>query len=299
MESRALVGGEKMKKSLSKKIFDVCNCVILILFSISIIYPILNQFALSFSSSSAILQENVTIWPKGFTLDTYDTLFRQDKFWLNYLNTIIYTTLGTIIGLVMTTLCSYALSKELVGGSTFMKLIVFTIFFGGGLIPNYALISNLDMVDTIWALIIPNAILPYHVLIMRTYFMGLPHELEEAAKLDGMGQFGYFMKIAIPLSKPIIATMILFIAVIYWNDWFAALIYINDADMQPVTLYLRNLMMGAQTAAQSGEIGSTIKTIPQCVQAASMIVVTLPVVCIYPFVQKHFVKGVMVGSVKG
>ena len=288
-----------MKKSLSKKIFDVCNCVILILFSISIIYPILNQFALSFSSSSAILQENVTIWPKGFTLDTYDTLFRQDKFWLNYLNTIIYTTLGTIIGLVMTTLCSYALSKELVGGSTFMKLIVFTIFFGGGLIPNYALISNLDMVDTIWALIIPNAILPYHVLIMRTYFMGLPHELEEAAKLDGMGQFGYFMKIAIPLSKPIIATMILFIAVIYWNDWFAALIYINDADMQPVTLYLRNLMMGAQTAAQSGEIGSTIKTIPQCVQAASMIVVTLPVVCIYPFVQKHFVKGVMVGSVKG
>ncbi len=288
-----------MKKSLSRKIFDVFNYTILIFFTITIIYPILNQFALSFSSSSAILQENVTIWPKGFTWETYETLIHQNRFWLNYLNTIIYTVLGTAVGLALTTMCAYALSKPLVGGSTFMKLIVFTIFFGGGLIPNYALMSNLGMVDTIWALIIPGAILPYHVMIMRTYFMGLPHELEEAAKLDGMGQFGYFMKIALPLSKPIIATMLLFIAVIYWNDWFAALIYINDADMQPVTLYLRNLMMGAQTAAQSGEIGSTIKTIPQCVQAASMIVVTLPVVCIYPFVQKHFVKGVMVGSVKG
>ena len=288
-----------MKKSLSKKIFDVCNCTVLILFTLSIIYPILNQFALSFSSSSAILRDNVTIWPKDFTLDTYETLFHQNKFWLNYLNTIIYTILGTAIGLIMTTTCSYALSKNVMGGSIFMKLIVFTIFFGGGLIPNYALMSELNMVDTIWVLVLPGAILPYHAMIMRTYFMGLPSELEEAAKLDGMGQFGYFLKIALPLSKPIIATMILFIAVIYWNDWFAALIYINDADMQPVTLYLRNLMMGAQSAAQSGEVGSTIKTIPQCVQAASMIVVTLPVVCIYPFVQKHFVKGVMVGSVKG
>ncbi len=280
--------------------FKLINYTLLTLFTLCIIYPILNQIALSFSSSEAILQENVTFFPKDFTLDTYETLFGQGVFWKNYANTLMYTVTGTVIGLVMTTLTAYALaSKKLVGRNIIMKLMTFTIFFGGGLIPTYALIKNLHMIDTIWALVIPGAILPYHVMIMRTYFQGLPPDLEEASKIDGLGQFGHFIKIALPLSQPIIATMILFIAVLYWNDWFAALIYINDSDMQPVTLYLRNLLYGAQAAAESGNVGATIKTIPQSVQAASMIVVTFPVICIYPFVQKHFVKGVMIGAVKG
>lgn len=289
-----------MRKSTSRKVFEVFNYTLLSLFVLFTLYPILNQIAISFSSASGILKDNVTIIPIDFTLETYKNLVAQDVFWLNYLNTIIYTVVGTTIGLASTTMCAYALSKPSVRGrSVILKLIIFTIFFAGGLIPNFALIKGLGWIDTIWAVTIPLAIIPYHILIMRTYFEGLPVELEEASKIDGLGQFGYFIKIALPLSKPIIATMILFIAVIYWNDWFSALIYLNDPKAQPVTLFLRNIMMGAQTAAESGDVGSSIKTIPQSVQAASMIVVTTPILCVYPFVQKYFVKGVMIGAVKG
>ena len=289
-----------IKRTKAEKVFNVFNITILSLFTLCILYPIFNQIALSISSTEAILQSNVTVYPKDITFTTYQTLFGQDVFWKNYLNTLIYTASGTALGLALTTMCSYALSsRNVIGRSTIMKLMTFTIFFGGGLIPCYALIKSLHMIDTIWALIIPNAILPYHVMIMRTYFQALPPDLEEASKLDGLGQFGHFIKIALPLSKAIIATMILFIAVLYWNDWFAALIYINDSAMQPVTLFLRNVLYGAQAAADSGNVGATIKTIPQSLQAASMIVVTVPVICIYPLVQKHFVKGVMIGSVKG
>ena len=289
-----------MRKSTTRKVFEVFNYTLLSLFVLFTLYPILNQIAISFSSASGILKDNVTIIPIDFTLETYKNLVAQDVFWLNYLNTIIYTVVGTTIGLASTTMCAYALSKPSVRGrSVILKLIIFTIFFAGGLIPNFALIKGLGWIDTIWAVTIPLAIIPYHILIMRTYFEGLPVELEEASKIDGLGQFGYFIKIALPLSKPIIATMILFIAVIYWNDWFSALIYLNDPKAQPVTLFLRNIMMGAQTAAESGDVGSSIKTIPQSVQAASMIVVTTPILCVYPFVQKYFVKGVMIGAVKG
>ena len=290
----------KMKKSTGRKIFEVVNYTVLALFVLATLYPIINQIAISFSSTKGILQGNVTLLPRDFTLGTYQELLENRDFWINYKNTIVYTTLGTVISLIMTTMCSYALSKpRIVGSNVITKLIIFTIFFAGGLIPSFALVKGLGWVDSIWAVTIPGAILPYHVLIMRTYFQGLPVELEEAGKIDGLGQLGYFMKIALPLSKPIIATIILFIAVIYWNDWFSALLYLNEGDAQPVTLFLRNAMMGATTSAQSGDIDSTTRSIPQSVQAASMILVTTPILCVYPFVQKYFVQGVMIGAVKG
>ena len=227
---------------------------------------------------------------------------KESKFWINYRNTIVYTVLGTVIGLFMTTICAYALSKKrLVGRVVILRLIVFTMFFGGGMIPTYNLIKNLNMLDTIWAIVVPGAIIPYNVLLMKTYFEGLPVELEEASSIDGLSQLGFFTKIALPLSKPILATMTLFISVAHWNDWFAALLYLNDSDRYPVTLYLRNIMMGATLASQTGQNidASTVQSIPEGIQAASMILVIVPILCLYPFVQKHFVKGVMIGSIKG
>lgn len=291
-----------MKKSKSRKIFEVFNVTLMIVLAALTLYPIINQLAVSLSSNTGILTGDITIFPKDFSLGTYKGLLGEAKFWINYKNTIIYTVVGTAISLFMTTICAYALSKKrLVGRTVLLRLIVFTMFFGGGLIPYYNLIKNLNMLDTIWALVLPGAIAPYNILLMKTYFEGLPDELEEAASIDGLSQFGYFWRMALPLSKPILATMTLFMSVSYWNDWFSALIYMNDGSKYPVTLYLRNIMMGATMASQTGQTidASTVQSIPEGIQAASMILVIIPILCVYPFVQKHFVKGVMIGSIKG
>lgn len=290
-----------MKKSLGKKIFDVINVTLMVLLTIVTLYPLINQIAYSFSGSNAILNGKVGLLPVDFTLSTYKDIMSEAMFVKDYINTIVYTVVGTLIGLIMTTICAYALSKKgLYGGGVFLKLIVFTMFFGGGLIPYFMLIKNLGMLDTIWAIVLPGAIMPYHVLLMRTYFSGLPDDLEDASRIDGLSQFGHFIRIALPLSKPILATITLFIAVIYWNDWFSALIYLNDGAKHPVTLYLRNIMMGSTMASQSGQgVDASVKSVAQSVQAASMIMVIFPVLCIYPCVQKYFVKGVMIGAIKG
>ena len=291
-----------MKKSKSRKIFEIFNVTLMIILAALTVYPIVNQLAVSLSSNTGILTGDITIFPKDFSLGTYKGLLGEEKFWINYKNTIVYTVVGTAISLFMTTICAYALSKKrLVGRTVLLRLIVFTMFFGGGLIPYYNLIKNLNMLDTIWALVLPGAIAPYNILLMKTYFEGLPDELEEAASIDGLSQFGYFWRMALPLSKPILATMTLFMSVSYWNDWFSALIYMNDGSKYPVTLYLRNIMMGATMASQTGQTidASTVQSIPEGIQAASMILVIIPILCVYTFVKKHFVKGVMIGSIKG
>lgn len=290
-----------MKKSVEQRVFDIFNYVILGVFTLLAFYPILNQIAISFSSANGVLFNTITIFPIEFTFETYAGLLAQNDFWIKYQNSIQYTVLGTLVSLFMTATLSFALAKkDLYGGNLITKMIVFTMFFSGGLIPNYALIRNLNLMDNMWAILLPTCILPYHMLIMRTFFQNLPAELEEASRLDGLGQFGYFIQIALPLSKPIIATMVLFISVIYWNDWFSALLYINTPDKQPVTLYLRNVLMGANAAAMEGNIDATsAKSVPQSLQAASTMLVIAPILCVYPFVQKYFVKGVMIGAVKG
>ena len=289
-----------MKKSKSKVVFDVFNITLMVILTILTLYPIINQIAVSFSSTTGILSGTVNLIPRDFTLDTYKQIISDGTFWKNYANTIIYTVTGTALGLVMTIMCAYPLSrKDLVGGKTILNLMVFTMFFGGGLVPGVMLIKNLGLNDTIWALIVPGAILPYHVLLVKTFFEGIPSDLEDAAGIDGLTQFGYFMRIVLPLSKPIIATMILFIAVLYWNDWFSALLYLSDNQDYPVTLFLRNIMMGAQTAAQNGEVDGATKSIPASMQAASMLLVITPIMLLYPKIQKYFVKGVMIGAVKG
>lgn len=291
-----------MKKSLSYRIFLVINTTLLIVLALSCLYPFLNMFAISLSTNEAVMTGNVSIWPQGFNIEAYSRILKEAQFWTGYKNTLIYTVVGTLVSLGMTIICAYPLSrKNLVGRKYILLFMIFTMYFGGGLIPSYLLIKNLGMMNTLAAIVLPGAISVYNMLIMKTFFQGIPESLIEAAQIDGMGHWGILCKIVIPLSKPILATMTLFYAVGYWNDWFTPLIYMNSNSKYPVTLFLRDIVMGVTLQAQSGQaIDATSATnvMAQTMQSATVMLVTIPILCIYPFVQKHFVKGVMLGSVK-
>lgn len=291
-----------MKKSLSYRIFLVINTTLLIVLALSCLYPFLNMFAISLSTNEAVMTGNVSIWPQGFNIEAYSRILKEAQFWTGYKNTLIYTVIGTLVSLGMTIICAYPLSrKNLVGRKYILLFMIFTMYFGGGLIPSYLLIKNLGMMNTLAAIVLPGAISVYNMLIMKTFFQGIPESLIEAAQIDGMGHWGILCKIVLPLSKPILATMTLFYAVGYWNDWFTPLIYMNSNSKYPVTLFLRDIVMGVTLQAQSGQaIDATSATnvMAQTMQSATVMLVTIPILCIYPFVQKHFVKGVMLGSVK-
>lgn len=283
-------------------VFRFFNIIGLLVISWLTLYPFIYMFAVSFSSSSAVLTGNVSWHPIDFTFISYKEIVSQAKFWIGYKNTFLYTFGGTALSLVLTIMCAYPLSKKsLYGRDAIMKFIVFTMFFAGGLIPFYLVIKSFNMVNTVWAIIIPGAVNAYNVLIMRTFFIGIPNSLEEAAEIDGLNQIGILIKIILPLSMPIIATIGLFNAVWYYNDWFNALIFLNDEDLYPVTMYLRNIMLGTIMASKSGVSidASSTRSISQTLQAASTMLVLVPMLIAYPFVQKYFVKGVMIGSVKG
>lgn len=290
-----------VRKSKGYKIFQLANTIFMIFVILATVLPFLYILAMSLSSNSAILSGKVYFLPKDFSTSAYTQIVQQQNFWIGYKNTIVYTVSGTILALVLTVMCAYPLSKrDLAGRKFLLEFMVFTMYFGGGLIPSYLLIKNLHWINTIWALIVPGAISTYNMLVMKTFFEGLPKSLEEAAAIDGMNQLGILLKIILPLSKSILATMTLFYAVGYWNDWFTALIYMNSDKYYPVTLFLRNIIMGAQMAAQSGQAlnANSAATLPQGLQSATIMLVTIPILCIYPFVQKYFVQGVMIGSIK-
>nr|WP_255671910.1 carbohydrate ABC transporter permease [Glycomyces amatae] len=204
--------------------------------------------------------------------------------------------------MLLTTTYAYVLSKKhLKGRKALIGIAVFTMFFNGGLVPNYVLISSLGMKNTMWAIVLPGAISVFNLLVMKSFFESLPKELEEAAQIDGLGWYGIFGRITLPLSKAVIATMVLFYSVAYWNDWFAAFLYLDKTELFPVTLFLRNLIAGASTSASEGAAaaGTTTALVSTNIQAVTMILTVIPILCVYPFVQRYFVSGVMLGSVKG
>lgn len=290
-----------MKHSTGYKVFHVFNVLILAAICWVCLYPFLNTLATSLSSNNYVLRGEVGIFPKGINFEAYLRIIRDSDFYIGYKNTIIYTVVGTLLSLAMTTAAAYPLSRKgLVGKKYILLFFVFTMYFGGGMIPSFLLIKNLHMMNTIWAVVVPGSLSVYNMLIMRTFFAGIPESLSEAAKIDGIGDFGLLMRIILPLSKPIMATMTLFYAVGYWNDWFTALIYMNDSKKHPVTLYLRSIVMGLTKQAMSGNISSTdvADVANKTVQGATVMLVTIPILCIYPFVQKYFVTGVMLGSIK-
>lgn len=286
--------------SRSYRVFQMINAVILLGVVFVTLFPFLNVVAKSFSSEAAISAGEVNIIPRGFNLTTYKIVLSDSAFWVGYRNTIIYTVLATLISLVFTTAFAYVLSKKnLKGRNALVGFAVFTMFFNGGLIPNYILITNLGMKNTIWAVVLPNAINVFNLLVMKSFFEGLPQELEEAGELDGLGTYGILFRIVLPLSKAIIATMFLFYAVANWNAWFAAFLYFDNKNLFPVTIYLRNMLAGVTTSDSLGAGAADQTQISSNLRSVTMVLTSLPILCVYPFVQKYFVTGVTLGSVKG
>jgi putative aldouronate transport system permease protein len=290
-----------IKVSKSYRLFQIINVTILLVIIAATLYPFLYVVATSFSSEAFVRSGKVSVFPLGFTTVTYKEVIAEKHFWMGYKNTIIYTLLATAFSLFMTTIFAYALSKKrLLGRGFFLGFAVFTMFFGGGLIPNYLLIRTLGMRNTIWSVVVPGAISTYNLLVMKSFFESMPKELEEAASVDGLGTYGILVKIILPLSMPILATMTLFYAVGNWNAWFGAFLYMDKKEMFPVTLYLRNIIAGAQQTATASTLDiEKISQIAATIKSATIVLTVLPILCVYPFIQKYLVTGVMIGSVKG
>ncbi|KQX68246.1 carbohydrate ABC transporter permease [Paenibacillus sp. Root444D2] len=290
-----------MKESASYRMFQIINGFIMALVVVMTLYPFLYLVAQSFSSEAAVYAGKVTIFPVDFTDQTYRAVLSRPEFFKYYGNTILYAIVGTVISVAATAVMSYPLSKDRLRlNKFFIPFVLFTMYFGGGLIPNYILVAKtLHMRDTIWAIIIPGAISAFNVILMKTFFASLPNELEEAAKVDGLGVYRIFLRITLPLSKPILATMVLFSMVSIWNNWFGPSLYLESKDKWPVALYLRQIIDSAINPTEAGLSSDATAQIAATIKSTAMVLTSLPIICLYPFVQKYFVQGMMIGSVKG
>lgn len=292
------------------KLFMKFNYVFLLLALVIVLYPLIYIVSASISDPNAVNSGQMFLFPKGLTFEGYKTILNNDSIWRGYLNTIFYTVLGTSINLAVTLPCAYALSRSDFYGHKFItSFMLVTMFVGGGLIPSYLLIKNLHMLNTVWALVLPGAASIYNIVVTRTFFQStIPREMEEAAIIDGCNDFMLFFKIILPLSTPIIAVMALFYGVGHWNSFFSALIYLSDKTMYPLQMVLREILVLQDMSSNSingnmtQDMAAMLFSKQQLVQVIKygvMIVSTLPVIIIYPFLQKYFVKGMMVGSLKG
>ena len=289
----------KVKETTGYKVFKVFNTLIMILIGAATLYPFLYLVAQSFSSEQAIMQGKVTLFPVDFNIQTYKSVLEKGEFVNSYKNTLIYAVIGTISSIVVSCMLAYPLSKDHLKCNKFlMKFVIFTMYFGGGLIPNYVLMQRLHLPNTIAGFIMPSLISTYYIILMRSFFHETPKELEEAGELDGLSPIGIFVKIVFPLSMPIIATMILFNAVGYWNNWYNAFLYLDEKEMWPVAYYLRTIISGASTSADPGEVSAEKLQIAANIKSCSMVMMALPIICVYPFVQKYYVQGMMLGGVK-
>ncbi|MFI6035402.1 carbohydrate ABC transporter permease [Streptomyces sp. NPDC051315] len=282
------------------RVFQGINGVILTLVVVVTLYPFVNIIARSFSGERQIRAGDVTLWPKGFNLTTYEIVVQDSMFWRNYGNTVLYTVVATVVAMVLTTCYAYVLSKKHLRGRGFLVgVAVFTMFFTGGLIPNYVLITSLGLKNSVWAIALPNAVSVFNLLVMKAFFESLPADLEEAAQIDGLNTYGVLLRIVLPLSKAVVATMVLFYSVAFWNSWFSAFLYMDRSELMPATVYLRNLISGATTGGNAGAADAQLSQVGANIQAVTIVLTSLPILCVYPFVQRYFVSGVMLGAVKG
>lgn len=288
-----------MKRSLGENIFDVINYLLLLLVMLACAYPMLYIFNSSISDPQQLLQSrSLMLIPEGFSIEAYTKVFHNPKIYSGYMNTLFYVIVGTIVNLFMTTLAAYALSRpDLYGRGFFMKLITFTMFFGGGMIPTFLLIQNLGLLDTRMAMILPAAINTFNFIIMRTNFMSIPLALIESAKIDGAHDFRILFQIVVPLSKPIIAVMTLYYAVDHWNDFMGPLLYLRSQDLYPIQIVLRDILLSNSTESM-GSANDTGFAIGENIKYATIIVSTLPILVVYPFIQRYFVQGALIGAIK-
>ncbi|UKS28543.1 carbohydrate ABC transporter permease [Paenibacillus sp. HWE-109] len=288
-----------MKKRIS--LFDIVNVLLMGIVVCSMLFPFIHMAAVSISSSEHVIKNEITLWPKGINFNAYTSILKDNRILVGYKNTLIYVVLGTTLSLLFTTMGAYALSRRnLVFGKTFMLIIVFTMLFSGGMIPTYLVIRSYGLLDTIWAMVLPGLVSSYNLIIMRTFFQGIPRELEESGKMDGLSNFGILLRIVLPLTKPVMMTISLFYAVGIWGNFFSALIYLRNESLFPLQVMVRNIVL-------IGQVGETTvsdafgkkEIVLESLKYAVILVSTLPILMVYPFIQKHFVKGVMIGSVKG
>lgn len=290
----------RIQESVGERVYTIVVYILLVIFCLLIIIPLLHIISGSFSDPMKLLRGEVGLLPKGFTTSMYQKVLHDSEIWQGYKNTIIYTVVGTLISVVLTACGAYPLSrKDFYGGNVFMLLFSFTMFFNGGMIPTYLLVKSLGLLNTMWALVLPGAVSTYNMIIMRTFFQtSIPGELAESASLDGCNDLGIFFRIVIPLSAPIFAVMVLFYGVAQWNSWFPALLYISDRSLYPLQMVLREVLIQSDVSNMAGSTGD-VEVIGDGLKYATMVVSTLPIMCLYPFLQKYFVKGVMIGAVKG
>ncbi|GAA4877446.1 carbohydrate ABC transporter permease [Paenibacillus vulneris] len=293
-----------IRETKSDQVFTVVNYTILSLFLITILYPLIYVVSASISSSEAVISGKVWLWPVHPSLEGYSAVFKHKLIWSGFMNSIYYTVAGTLINVVMTILAAYPLSrKDFYGKNVFMFLFVFTMMFSGGLIPTYMLVKDLGLLNTTWSMLLPGALGVWNMIITRTYFQTtIPDELLEASQLDGCTDFQFVWKIVLPLSGPIIAVIALFYAVGHWNSYFNALIYLKKQSLYPLQLVLRDILvqndvdmnMLMDVAEQAKREG-----LRELLKYSLIVVATVPLLVVYPFVQKYFVKGIMIGSLKG
>jgi multiple sugar transport system permease protein/putative aldouronate transport system permease protein len=292
------------KCTTGDKIFYAVIFVILTVFFVLVLYPCIFVLSASISSAAAVQSGKVVLFPVSFNLEGYKTVFNTNTVWIGFRNSIFYTVVATFINVIMTMTAAYCLSRpDVPGRNGFMLLFTFTMFFSGGMSPSYMLIKGIGVLNTPMALIIPGAIGVYNMIITRTFIASsIPGELLDAAKIDGCSDFGYYVRIVIPLSKAIMAVLVLFYGVGHWNAYFNAMIYLHNKDLYPLTLFLREILMASQidpSTVSDPELQLRLAEAAAVIKYSLIVVTIIPVVIIYPFVQKYFIKGVMIGSVKG
>ncbi|MCV9886999.1 carbohydrate ABC transporter permease [Metabacillus halosaccharovorans] len=295
----------KKGKNINDMIFDLCIYVICAIVFLIIAYPLYFVVIASVSDSTLVSTGKVLLFPKGFSLFGYQEIFQDSRIWVGYKNTMIYSLLGTFVNLLLTLPAAYVLSrKEFRARRILMFFFVFTMFFNGGLIPTYLLMKDLQLIDTMWVFIIPFSVNVFNLIITRTFFeTSIPNELFEAASIDGCNHFTFFLKVVLPLSKAVVSVIGLYYLVWHWNDFFTGLIYIRDYNLQPLQIVLRDILLSnqvfAEGAGSGGASGGYAQRYADQIKYGVIIISTLPILIVYPFIQKYFEKGVMIGSVKG
>lgn len=296
-----------MKLTLGDKTLSWIIYTLLAVLGFTAFYPFWNAAVISFNDGSDTMRGGVTFWPRAFTLENYAVVFKDERLVNGFAVSVLRTGVGTFLSIIATAVFAYGMTKSwLVGRQFYMVVCIVTMFFSGGLIPSYLLIRELHMVDTFWVMVIPGLISVWNMIIFRTFFKAMPAGLEESARIDGCSNWGVLLRIILPLSGPVLATLSLFTAVYHWNDWFTPSIYISNIDLLPIQTKLQQILNSNIMTEQMSQMDSAaashlnrMKTVTtKSLSMATMMVATVPILCVYPFVQKYFVKGVMIGSLK-
>ncbi len=294
-----------IKKSLGKRLFDIVNFIIVSFLTVSCVVPLLNILAFSFSSSQAIIENRVTLWPVDFTLKAYEFVLSNERFWLSMWVTVKRVLLGVSINVIMIILVGYPLSKpdhQFPARKYYVAFMLVVMLFSGGMMPTYFIVAKTGLIDTIWSLVLPNAVPISSCIILMNFFRGIPRELEESALLDGANQFQIMTKVFLPISKPSIATVTLFSLISHWNSWFDGLLYSNHTTNYPMQSYLQTIVVASASAMEDMDVETMLAMLEvneTNMQSAQIFISMIPLMMIYPFLQKYFTSGLVMGSVKG